>query len=117
MANTVTLLADHKGFTKPRANGDEYMVDASIDIQTYSAPEVVTAASLGLSRITSAVITRIGGGQQKHSFNLVGGPDNAKNLYIEVNVENNTSGVEAELAGSSASLDGTPIIVRVFGLL
>lgn len=117
MANTVTLLADHKGYTRPRVMGDEYVVDASIDIQTYSAPEVVTAASLGLSRINRAVITRIGGGQQKHSFNLVGGPDNANNLYIEVNVENNTSGVEAELAGSDASLDGTPIIVRVYGIV
>lgn len=117
MANTVTLLADHKGFTRPRVVGDEYMVDASIDIQTYTAPEVVTAASLGLSRINRAMIVEIGGGQQKHSFNLVSGPDNKKNLYLEVNVENNTSGVEAELGGSSSSLDGTPIKVRVYGLI
>ena len=117
MANTVTLLADHKGFTRPRVMGDEYMVDASIDIQTYSAPEVVTAASLGLSRINRAVITRIGGGQQQHSFNLVSGSDTLNNLYIEVNVEDNTSGKEAQLSGSNTSLDGTPIIVRVYGLV
>ncbi len=121
MANTVTLLADHKGYTRPRVMGDEYVVDASIDITTYSGPEVVTASSLGLSRINRAVITRIGGGQQKHSFNLVGGADNASNLYIEVNVENNTSGVEAEHAAGGASgsdgLSGVPIIVRVYGIV
>ena len=117
MANTVTLLADHKGFTRPRVVGDEYMVDASIDITSYGAPETVTAASLGLSRINRAMIVEIGGGQQQHSFNLVGGPDNKNNLYIEVNVEDNTSGKEAELAGSNTSLDGTPIKVRVYGLI
>ncbi len=117
MAHTVTLLADHKGYTRPRVMGDEYMVDASIDITTYSAPEVVTAASLGLSRINRAMIVEIGGGQQRHSFNLVSNADNRNNLYIEVNVEDNTSGKEAELAGSDGSLDGTPIIIRVYGLI
>tara|TARA_R100001510_G_scaffold50595_1_gene49729 strand:+ start:787 stop:1080 length:294 start_codon:yes stop_codon:yes gene_type:complete len=96
--------------------GDEYMVDASIDITTYSAPEVVTATSLGLSRINRAVITRIGGGQQQHSFNLVGGPDTKNNLYLEVNVEDNTSGKEAEHATNDA-LSGVPVIVRVYGLI
>ena len=54
MAHTVTLLADHKGYTKPRVNGDEYMVDALIDISTYNLPlgETVTATSLGLKRLT-----------------------------------------------------------------
>jgi len=117
LAHTVTLLADHKGFTRPRVVGDEYMVDASIDITSYSAPEEVTAASLGLSRINRAVITRIGGGQQQHSFNLVGGLDTRNRLYIEVNVEDNTSGKEAELSAANTSLDGTPIIVRVYGLI
>ena len=117
MAHTVTLLADHKGYTRPRVVGDEYMIDASIDIQTYSAPEVVTADSLGLSRINRAMIVEIGGGQQQHSFNLVTDSDNRNNLYIEVNVEDNTSGKEAQLASSSGSLDGTPIIIRVYGLI
>jgi len=117
LTHTVTLLADHKGYTRPRVVGDEYMVDASIDITSYSAPEQVTATSLGLSRINRAVITRIGGGQQQHSFNLVGGPDTKNILYIEVNVEDNTSGKEAELSSSDASLDGTPIIIRVYGLI
>ena len=61
MTHTVSLLADHKGFVKPRANGDEYMVDAVIDITEYNnaagGGNVITASSLGLSSITSAYIT------------------------------------------------------------
>lgn len=61
MTHTVTLLADHKGFTKPRANGDEYMVDAAIDITAYDSAgnvgELITASSLGLSTITTVEIT------------------------------------------------------------
>jgi predicted PP-loop superfamily ATPase len=58
MTHTVTLLADHKGYTKPRVNGDEYMVDALINITLAVAGGVtVTASSLGLSQITAVVIT------------------------------------------------------------
>jgi hypothetical protein len=58
MTHTVTLLADHKGYTKPRVNGDEYMVDASIDIIAYVQGGVtVTASSLGLASITAVTIT------------------------------------------------------------
>lgn len=53
MAHTVTLLADHKGYTKPRVNGDEYMVDALIEITAYvQTGIVVTASSLGLKTLT-----------------------------------------------------------------
>jgi len=51
---TVTLLADHKGQTRPRVNGDEYMVDALIDVSTYDASGVVlSATSFGLDSINS----------------------------------------------------------------
>ena len=51
---TVTLLADHKGETRPRVNGDEYMVDAFIDVSTYDASGVVISASkFGLNTINS----------------------------------------------------------------
>ncbi len=51
---TVSLLADHKGFTKPRANGDEYMVDALLDVSTYDASGVVlNASNFGLKTITA----------------------------------------------------------------
>ena len=75
--------------------GDEYMVDASIDISSYTTNgEIITASSLGLSRINRATIVEIGGGQAQFSFNLVTGADNKNNLYLEVNKENDTTGVE-----------------------
>ncbi len=118
MTHTVTLLADHKGYTRPRVMGDEYMVDASIDISSYTANgEVITASSLGLSRINRAMIVEIGGGQTQFSFNLVTGADTKNNLYLEVNKENDSTGVEAALAGSNTELDGTPIIIRAYGLI
>ena len=118
MAHTVTLLADHKGYTRPRVMGDEYMVDASIDISSYTTNgEIITASSLGLSRINRAMIVEIGGGQAQFSFSLVTGADNKNNLYLEVNKEDDTTGVEAQLAGSSSALDGTPIIIRAYGLI
>tara|TARA_R110002020_G_scaffold47838_4_gene136672 strand:+ start:6078 stop:6440 length:363 start_codon:yes stop_codon:yes gene_type:complete len=50
----VTLLADHKGIATPKAHGDEYFVDALVDVSTYDASGVVmSAGDFGLSRITA----------------------------------------------------------------
>lgn len=58
MVHTITLLPDHKGFTKPKVVGDEYCVDAVVDITSYTANgEQITATELGLSSITAVVIT------------------------------------------------------------
>ena len=58
MTHTVELIADHKGFTKPRVNGDEYMVDAAIDITAYTPlGENILASSLGLSTLSAVIIT------------------------------------------------------------
>jgi len=57
MASTLTLLTDHLGSNKPKVMGIEYCVDAVLDITNYSvAGHPVTAASLGLSTITQAMI-------------------------------------------------------------
>jgi hypothetical protein len=118
LAHTVTLVANHKGFTRPRVLGDEYVVDASIDIVTYTTGGVViTAASLGLKTINTAFITRIPGGLAQHSFILVDGASNGDTLYLEVNVEDGTSGKEAQLANANGSLSGTPLTIRVHGQL
>tara|TARA_R100001082_G_C4327796_1_gene144178 strand:- start:273 stop:638 length:366 start_codon:yes stop_codon:yes gene_type:complete len=51
---TVAILTDHKGAAKPRVNGDEYQVDALIDVSTYDASGVVLSASdFGLETIHS----------------------------------------------------------------
>ena len=57
MSNIVTLLTDHLGSDKPKVMGIEYCVDVAVEIDDYAvAGEVITAASLGLSKITQAVI-------------------------------------------------------------
>ncbi len=58
MTYTVTLLTDHKGFSRSRVVGDEYVVDAAINITGYTAGgETITASSLGLSNINSVSLT------------------------------------------------------------
>lgn len=58
MAHTVTILADHKGFTRPRVSGDEYFTDVIVNITAYVAGGVtVTASSCALSTITQVMVT------------------------------------------------------------
>jgi len=58
LTHTVTILADHKGFTTPRVVGDEYMCDVIVNITAYVAGGVtVTAASCGLETITQVTVT------------------------------------------------------------
>ena len=60
MTHVITLLEDHKGYTRPRVAGDEYFVDALVNITAYVAGGVtVTAASLGLSDITQVLVTGV----------------------------------------------------------
>tara|TARA_R100001509_G_scaffold140854_2_gene95754 strand:- start:179 stop:556 length:378 start_codon:yes stop_codon:yes gene_type:complete len=60
---TITLLEDHKGQTAPKVAGDEYYVDALVDLggsgnANYTTGGIdITAESLGLSRIISVMIT------------------------------------------------------------
>tara|TARA_R100000734_G_C3240734_1_gene45477 strand:- start:111 stop:461 length:351 start_codon:yes stop_codon:yes gene_type:complete len=58
VTHTLSIVADHKGFTTPRVSGDEYFVDANINITSYTEDgEVITAAKLGLGSITAVMIT------------------------------------------------------------
>ena len=60
MTHTVTLLADHAGQTAPRVMGHEYVVDAVLDITSYTANgEEILASSLGLSTISCVVVTGV----------------------------------------------------------
>ena len=55
--HTVTLLADHKGNTRPKVVGDEYVVNALIDVTSHlAAGAVITSAELGLNTIHCATI-------------------------------------------------------------
>lgn len=58
MTHTVELVKDHKGFTGPKAIGDEYVVDALININPYTAGgETVLLSALGLDSVTAVTIT------------------------------------------------------------
>tara|TARA_R100000005_G_scaffold96444_2_gene83385 strand:+ start:782 stop:1138 length:357 start_codon:yes stop_codon:yes gene_type:complete len=62
MTHTVTVIENHKGLTASKVAGEEYLVDAKINITSYTAGgEVITASSLGLSSIHAVLIT----GQEK----------------------------------------------------
>ena len=58
MAHTVTLIADHKGFTKPKVVGDEYRVRARVNITTYR--EAVATAT-GVFAASGNTFTRASG--------------------------------------------------------
>jgi len=111
MAHAVTLLADHKGMTTPKAVGDEYVVDATIEVENYVQGGItVTAASLGLSSLHCVCVTgmeEIGQGARA-VISITG-------LY-----ESNTS-VKLILSTGSAQLAGTSdegmVRVRVWGNL
>ena len=113
MSNTVTIIPDHKGGTAPRVHGDEYFVDASIDMAYTVNGETITAASLGLSTIHAATITGIA------SVTLDGGY-----LALPYFIETNTSGeyesstsfqLVFKSGGGGDTINGTR--VRVWGLI
>jgi len=94
LAFTVTLLADHKGITRPKVCGDEYVVDALVDVTSIvAAGSVIPAADFGLSTIHCATIT---------------GFDNANG--IQPQVECSATGAyesSTSIALMFTSLDGT----------
>lgn len=112
MAHTVTIIADHKGYTTPRVSGDEYFVDAAIDITAYVAGGVVvTASSLGLGSITTALVTGVE--EIGHSARAV--------ATAETGAYESESSFKLILSTGSAEQSGTgnegTVRVRVYGNL
>jgi hypothetical protein len=67
MTHTVTVLADHKGFTGPKVSGDEYYVDAVIDVTSYAASQItptVTFAAGTTNNITGDTLEGVTSGQE-----------------------------------------------------
>ena len=60
MTHTVTLLADHKGFTKPKALGDEYVVIAAIDL-TGARPAATGSITITTNKTTDTITTAASG--------------------------------------------------------
>lgn len=58
MANTVNLITDHLGSSRPRVQGTEYVVDAYIVVTTVTAGgEPVDASDFGLTSISQVILT------------------------------------------------------------
>jgi hypothetical protein len=53
----ITIIADHKGNARPKAVGDEYVVDCFVKMTVYHDADVINASDVGLSSITAATIT------------------------------------------------------------
>jgi len=114
VAVAVTLLADHKGMKTPKVSGDEYYVDALINMGTYASGGLsVTAASLGLDRVTQVMVT----GQDSVIAYVVAETD-AAGAYaagnsFKLNTIIGASGANTE----GGSVDYGSVRVRVYGLL
>jgi len=112
MAYSVTLLGDHKGYTRSRVNGAEYVVDAAIDITAYTPTgEVITASSLGLASITSAVIT--GEEVAANGFSIITGTDGSYTSNSSFSILGFVRAIGVELTATDVGV----VRVRVFGNL
>jgi len=111
LAHTVTLLEDHKGMTTPKVMGDEYVVDAIINITNYVQDGItITASSLGLATITQVLVTGVE--EIGHSARAVIDTDGAYASDSSFLLILSTG--SAQQAGTA---DEGTVRLRVFGLL
>ena len=120
---TVRALPDHKGFTKPKAIGDEYMVDVALDITSHvAAGAEITASSVGLKTIHAVLIT----GYEGRAFSanvLIGAgganPDVAGDYFTATSFKvtvTSLDGTNATAAADDADV-GCALRLRIFGSL
>ena len=116
LAFTVTILTDHKGSTAPRVSGDEYFVDAVIDVTSHvAAGAVIPASEFGLTTISAACITGSEGGNTRLAgieTSEAGAYESATSIAL----------IFTSLDGTNATVadDGDPtcaVRVRVYGLI
>lgn len=71
MTNAITLVADHKGFTRPKVVGDDYIVLADCAISAYRTGTTATAASQTITAATSGdTLTRAAGSYLTDGFEV-----------------------------------------------
>ena len=90
MTHTITILADHKGYTTPRVSGDEYFVDAVIDITSYAASQITPTVQF-VAATTNNLISALEGVTAGQEITITNAEDGANNATFIV------------LAGSSSS--------------
>jgi len=89
MTNSVTLIADHKGFTKPKVLGDEYVVLADVTITANRTGTTATAA-VALAQAANGTLTRTVGNFNTDGFEvgdivtLAGGKAHNNALLLEI---------------------------------
>ena len=114
-AHTTTLLADHKGITRPKVCGDEYVVDALVDVTSIvAAGSVIPASDFGLSTIHCATITgfdNANGIQPQVECSATGAYESISSLAL---MFTSLDGTNATLADDG---NGGSVRMRVYGLL
>ena len=118
MTHTVSILEDHKGITAPRVSGDEYFVDAVIDITSYTANgETILGSSLGLGRINAVIVTgvstdTISGG---YSVSVISAETGAGQAQGGKYLSGSSFQINVPAAGNTDNVG--EIRVRVYGLI
>jgi len=115
LAFTVTLLEDHKGVSRPKAVGDEYVVDALVDVTSIVATgSIIPASEFGLSTITAAMITghdNANGVQPQIECSATGAYESTTSLALMFTA---LDGTNATLANDA---NGGSVRMRVYGNL
>jgi len=70
MTNSITLIADHKGFTKPKVLGDEYVVLADVTITANRTGTTATAAAQTIAQAVDGTLTRTAGNFSTDGFEV-----------------------------------------------
>tara|TARA_B100001250_G_scaffold165816_1_gene142719 strand:- start:5090 stop:5470 length:381 start_codon:yes stop_codon:yes gene_type:complete len=119
----VNLLENHKGNSAPRVSGEEYYVDAVVDVQTYdSAGVVLSATDFGLSTISTVMHT--GTSNVKFYPTFVISWDGSTNLggkytsgkTVTMLIVDNLQSTSAEV-GDGGTHSGMQFRLRVYGNL
>jgi len=124
MTNTVTLIEDHLGSTRPRVQGTEYVVDAIINITDFDQATTTTgnfaAAANTFTRTSgTALPTNLIAGQNVIITNAADSGNNATVTFTSLSGEELTlSAVDADETGDeiTLTLDQEVIPYSDFGL-
>ena len=118
MTHAVTVLADHKGMTTPKVSGDEYYVDAKVNITDYRGAALLapvgnySAALNTFTRTSGAAISGLVVGQSITISNSAAG-GNDGTVYVTSN-DGTTLGLSAVATDATADTIGITPDYEVF---
>ena len=125
MTNVVTVLGDHKGMTTPKVSGDEYYVDAKVNITDYRGAAAL--APVGNYVADDNTFTRtsgdlISGLEVGSSITITNSEDNGNNATVYITSNDGTtlglSAVDADETGDTITItpDYETLTAASFGL-